>query len=221
MKRRIMIKDLLGFGTMAFLPVIGIAEESVNKRIHFVGLGSAGTTAMVQCKNAGFRGNYSCITGSNVPHLTKDMKHHYFIPSQQTRHSFYFDKNPGNEIMLTPEMKSIFRNDDAYVLFTGLGSCTGTGLISGVLEMLLAEHKNYVAICSLPFASEGKVRNDLAKRKKSEIEKLGNVFFFDHNQILKEYSYLSNAPIRMAFARGDEIFVDIFINRALPIIMRF
>lgn len=218
MERRLMIKVFLGLGAMAFMPSIRTAEKQVNNRLHFVGLGSAGTTAMVQCKKAGFNCSYSCITGPYVSHLIGDMEHHFFVPTQDMRRSLYYNENFDERITLTPEMKSVFISKDIYIIFIGLGSCTGTGLISSVLEMLLSENKNYVAICSLPFVNEGRVRNEYAKKKKSELEKLKNVFFFDHNQILKDHKYLNERGIGEAFAKGDEYFYSVFDNQALPIV---
>ncbi len=217
MERRIMIKGLLAVGATAFLQGFRTEGSEGNKRFHYVGLGSAGTTALIQCKRAGFKGSYSGITGPYVSYLTKDIQHCFFVPAQEMRRSLYYSKNFDNRITLTPEMRSVFSGNDIYLIFTGLGSCTGTGLISGVLEMLAEEEKNYVAICSMPFINEGRVRNEYALRKKAELEKIRNIFFFDHNRINEKYG---NLPVRELFAMGDKMFCSVFINQALPIIDR-
>lgn len=178
MKRREVFKGLVA---LSIVPIIRVLENITNTNLHFVALGSGGTNAMSFIHQKGIKANYTCITGSNVSHLTPDVKHIFWETPKELRISGVYYRTP---LSLTREMKAIFYGDETFVILAGLGSSVGTGLIIDTLEFLQFKQKNYLAICSLPFKNEGSAKNEYAYQKKGELERLKNVLFFDHNQII-------------------------------------
>ena len=215
MKRRELIKGLAGLGAMALLPNILAMGNQQNNNLHFVGLGSGGTNAMVHIHGKGIKAQYTCITGSYVSHLAPEMEHVCYETSLEYRRNAYKNKT---QLAITPEIKSLFNEDDHYIILAGLGGFACTGLISNLLDFLRAEQKNYLAICSMPGVNEGRGRWEYAKQKRMELDGLKNVLYFDHDSVNEEYGRL---PIRPTFERADELFYSIFKNNSFQVVDQF
>lgn len=204
MKRRELIKGLGALGALALLPGNFVAGIHSNAQLHFVGLGQGGTNAMVHIYEKGIVAKYSCITGPHISHLKPEMEHLFFQNHPDYRIMGIFYKVP---LDLTSEMKAIFKENHRYVILTGLGSSVGTGLIRSLLDFMNSEGKDYIAICSLPFKNEGWSKREYAEQKKTEIEALTNVTFFDLQTIFEECGLL---PISKTFKLGNELFYNRF-----------
>ena len=171
-------------GAFALLPNIRALGNQANANLHFVGLGHGGTNALAHIHQKGIDAKYSCITGSHVSHLTPDVKHIFWQTPPEYRILGVYYMSP---LSLTPEMKAIFSGDDTFVILAGLGSSVGTGLIHNTLKYLQSQQKNYLAICSLPFKTEGRSKEEYANLKRVELECFKNILFFDHNQIITHH----------------------------------
>jgi len=204
MKRRELIKGLAGLGALTLFPKIVAMGNLTNKPLHFVGLGHAGTNAMVFIHEKGIKARYSCITGPYVSHLSPEMEHLFYRTSHDQRVNVIHNNK---QIAITLEMKSIFSKNDRYVILTGLGASVGTGLISSLLEFLQAEKKSYLAICSLPSLNEGRSKRVYATQKMNELEKLKNVLFFDQQLLAEE---LEKPLIRKIFEKGNQQYFNLF-----------
>lgn len=215
MKRREVIKGLAALGAMALLPNIVVMANQPNRNLHFVGLGSGGTNAMVHIHGKGIKAQYSCITGSYVSHLKPEMEHVFFEASPDYRVNGIHYKE---QFELTPRMKAIFNKNDRFVILIGLGASLGTSLIGNVLDLLQAEQKSYLAICSMPGVNEGRARQEYAKQKRMELDGLKNVLYFGHDSVNEEYGRL---PIRETFERADELFYTIFKNNSFHVVDQF
>lgn len=132
------------------------------------------------------------------------MEHLFFRNHPDYRINGIHYKKP---LDLTPEMKAIFKENHQYVILTGLGSSVGTGFIRSLLYFMNSECKNYLAICSLPSKCEGRSKRDYATQKKTEIEEIANVIFFDNESIDNEY-----LPIKKRFEMGNELFYKLFME---------
>jgi len=226
MERRELLKGLGALGAMAFIPGILAVGNHDNRQIHFVGLGQGGTNAMVYIHEKGIEAKYSCITGPYVESLKPGMEHLFFETPQDYRIGGIHYKKP---LSITPDMKAIFNEDHRYIILTGLGASVGTGLITGVLDFLNAEQKQFHAICCLPSLNMGRAKRTYAEEKKAEIEGRKNVLFFDQQvvavglqsdpPIYKKVQFsdgqtfiLANvhSSIDQIFDRGDELFYNYF-----------
>ena len=206
MERRDMIRGLAAFGAMAFMPEISANENRQTSKLHFIGLGQGGTNAVTYLQGKGIHGKYTCITGSYVSHLSPETKHIFYEAPRDFRLN---GANYMKSIALTTEMKNLFNKNDNFVVLTGLGGATGTGLIGSVLEFLQIQHKKYMAICSLPFYMEGRSKNSYALIKQSELKAKGNIHFINQNRLLEDSGKLT---VREAFAKGNEQFYQLFLK---------
>jgi len=179
-------------GSFAIFPGIRILENSLKGNLHFVALGSGGTNAMAFIYKQGIKANYSCITGSYVSHLTPDIKHIFW---ETPREYCVLGENYMTPLSLTNAMKYVFSGNEIFIILAGLGGSVGTGFILDVLKFLLANWKNYIAICTLPMQCEGKSRNQYARLKKQEICKMKNVHFIDNEHLYKIYPEISTIEL--------------------------
>jgi len=203
-KRRELIKGFAALGALTLFPNIVAMANQINKPLHFVGLGQGGTNAMAFFHKKGIEARYSCITGPYVSHLKPEMEHLFYKTSQdQHVNGIHYKK----EIAITPEMKSVFSENDRYVILTGLGASVGTGLISSLLEFLQVEKKNYIAICSLPSFNEGRSKRVYAIQKINELDKLKNVLSFDQQLIAED---VEKPSIIKIFEKGNQQFFNLF-----------
>jgi cell division GTPase FtsZ len=206
MERRKMIKSLTAFATFALFPYVSVCGNQNNKRLHFVGLGQAGSNVMLYIHKKGINAKFSSINGWLHSPLTKDMEFILYEPSPDLA---YGEPDYKKGIVLTVDMKTLFRSDDYYIILAGLGGTLGTGLIRNVLEFLTAEQKSYMAICSLPFKQEGYIRNKYAKEKAAELERFYNLAVFNPHQLVVNYL---ERPAAEVYRECDEQFYLIFKN---------
>ncbi len=206
MERSEFLKGVVALGALSVVPDFIIQANRSKLKLHFVGVGSGGTNAMVHINNQGINANYSCINGPYFSHVPKDVKFVFFeSPTSYRINGSYYKKG----LELTTEMKTIFDKDEFYVVLVGLGSSVGTGLINNLLEFLLAEQKSLMAICSLPFTKEGRSKSEYAIEKKEELSGKKDVHFIDLNQTIEEGE---NVAIPEMFKRADELFYSAFLN---------
>ena len=228
MKRRELIKGLGALTLASFIPAISMANLPARKKLHFVGLGFAGTNIARYLQQKGVVGEYSCITWfpkmvRPIPGDPNPFEPYPFVKYKGINHIDYeypIELRRCNELgrkrmPLTKEMKSILSQDCIYVVFVGLGAFTGTSLITDVVEFLEFRNTNYRAICSLPFRNEGTWRNEYAVRKKEELSVYRNVRFVDKEQIKTKYGSL---PIIKSFELANEETFKIF-KAELPILV--
>lgn len=204
MKRRELISRLAAIGALTLLPNILAMGNQTKTRPHFVGLGHGGTNVMVHIHDKGIAAKYSCITGPYVSHLKPEMDHIFYKTSPEYRINGIHYKE---RIILTPEMKAVFSENDNYYILTGLGASLGTGLISSLLDFLLAGHKNYSVFCSLPCTKEGRTKREYAIQKKLELEDMINVMILDHQDISEESRELS---INGIFEKANDVWYKFF-----------
>lgn len=206
MERSEFLKGVVALGALSVVPDFIIQANRSILKLHFVGVGSGGTNAMVHIHNKGINANYSCINGPYFSHVSKDIKFVFFeSPANYRVNGAYYKKG----LELTPEMKEIFDKDEFYVVLAGLGSSVGTGLISNILKFLHNEQINCMIICSLPFTKEGRSKSEYAFEKKKELSGQKNVHFIDLNQTIEEGGSVAMPEM---FKRGDELFYSAFIN---------
>lgn len=183
-------------------------EAKGNQKIyrpHFVGLGQGGTNVMMYIHNKGIKAKYSCITGAYMPHLKPDIKHVYFDAFADYHiNGIYYKK----QISITPEIETVFNDDDDFYILTGLGGPVGTGLISSLMDFLLKEHqKNYTVFCSLPSTNEGWLKREYAIKKIAELNDLLYFMVYDYEDIVEEFAELT---IKEIFEKANEFTYKFF-----------
>ena len=90
------------------------------------------------------------------------------------------------KLVLTQEIKDLFRENHWYVLIAGLGGYTGTKMVEELTLWLDDVGKVFATICSLPFYFEGKIRNTIAEKSLIKLRQICNFRYFDHISILDQ-----------------------------------
>lgn len=204
MNRRELVKGPAALDGIELLPNIAAKENQKIYRPHFVGLGQGGTNVMMYIHNKGIKAKYSCITGAYMPHLTPDIKHIYFETLADYHINGIYHKK---QISITPEMETVFNDDDNFYILTGLGGSVGTGLISNLMDLLLKEQKNYTVFCSIPSTNEGWQKREYAIKKIAELNDFLYVMVYDHEDIVEEFAELT---IKEIFEKANEFTYEFF-----------
>ena len=218
MDRRQLIKSLTALSALSLIPGTNLLGINSLKKLHIIGLGTAGTNIAVRLKQHGIVGKYTCITrfpSFIEPIQVANFINGFFHIEYDYRLEFATNYELGKEKqpkLLTIEMQERLSDHCFYIILVGLGGWTGTSLIQSTLEFLTSTNKQYLAICQLPFEFDGEFRTNFALAKQAEIEKYKGVYFLDH------HDFQNRSNIQMLselFSAADEEIVS-FVKAKLP-----
>lgn len=215
MDRRQLIKSLTVLSALSLIPGMNLLGNSRLKKLHIIGLGTAGTNIAVRLKRKGIIGKYTCIT--RFPSFVEPIEVANYIKGfyhieYDYRIEFainYESVKENKSKPLTIEMQQRLSDNCFYIILVGLGRWTGTSLIQNTLEFLKSNSQQYMAICQLPFEFDGELRNNFALVKQAEIEKFKGVYFIDH------HDFQNKTSIKKLFSAADEEIYS-FVNTELP-----
>lgn len=211
MERRNLIKGIVALAGISILSIIQSKNLSTKKKFHFVGLGSAGTNVVNRVKSIGIIGDYSCIT--SFPTFSMKYKGLRYLDYQYPLQDRECTDKGRKSIPLSDEMKNLLSEDIIYVIFVGLGSFTGTSLISNVILYLKQNNLKYLAVCCIPFEAEGRWRNEYALLKRKELIKFENIVFIENENVTSNYKEDSiSRCLRIVDKEMIRIFEDEFLK---------
>lgn len=212
MDRRDFMKILIALGAIAIMPTKFNSFDQKEKKLHFVGLGGAGTNTVDHFYRMGIKGNYTCITNPERPNLPSEIKFIKFIPSGQSHYEngteVFNISDMHHKIEIPNSVMNIFKSNDKFVLLSGLGGYTGSYLIVELSRLLQDSGKNFMTICSLPFTFEGQKRKSYAEYAMKQLETQRNFKYFELDGILEKYG--TDITLLEAFKKADEQFYNIF-----------
>ena len=194
---------------------MNLLGSSSLKKLHIIGLGTAGTNIAVHFKRKGIIGKYSCIT--RFPSFVEPIEvanyiRGFFHIEYDHRLEFainYESVKENQSKPLTIEMQQRLSDNCFYIILVGLGGWTGTSLIQSTLEFLQSNNQQFMAICQLPFEFDGELRKKFALVKQAEIENFKGVYFIDHQ------NFQNTTSIKKLFSEADEEIYS-FIKTKLP-----
>ena len=168
MDRRQLIKNLTALSALSLIPDVNLLVSSRLKKLHIIGLGTAGTNIAVRLKQNGIVGKYTCITRfpsfiepKEVANYIKGFFHIEY--DYRLEVSLNYDSIDENQLKpLSIDMQERLSDNCFYIILVGLGSWTGTSLIQRTLEFLTSNNEQYLAICQLPFEFDGEFRKNFA-----------------------------------------------------------
>jgi cell division GTPase FtsZ len=159
MKRRTLLKTLGLMGLGSALPKDIFANEASVTKLHFIGMGGAGTNFLEYVYLKDIKGNYTSINAKI--RLAYESKFNW-IPFQTkltntgNRLSGFDTNLTWNHFTNSDLVKEKFMKLEDYVLVAGLGGLTGTFLMKTLLQELLDADIPFKAIVFLPFEFERK-----------------------------------------------------------------
>ena len=104
------------------------------------------------------------------------------------------------------DIKKAIQNSDMIFITCGLGGGTGTGSAPIVAEISKKLGALTVAVVTLPFSMEGKIRMDNAISGLDKLRKVADTIVIIPNDKLLEI--VPNIPLRTAFKVADEILIN-------------
>jgi cell division GTPase FtsZ len=158
--------------------------------IHIIGLGGGGSNAMEYIHRKGVQAKYTYITDRQRLYLPKEIDFIQFRPPLKNKIQFpkefagFSDVN--QEIILPEGIRSLFFENQKYILLSGLGGNTGTLLIHKLSYWLEISRKDFAIIVSLPYHFEGIERPVLATTLKNILHAKPFFLFFQVGVINKD-----------------------------------
>lgn len=208
MNRKEAIKVLATIGIIATMPTL-VNVKKGRRRIHFVGLGGAGSKAMGKVYEQGSLAKYTYFTDVEHYKSIPNINFILYTPLNNYKSQISENSNPliefEEKIALPPDLKNIFNKNDSFILLAGLGGYTGTKTSEFLINWLIEKNIDFQAIFCLPFKFESKRRN-IAQKFISKFQELPNLHFFD-NEIIKEH--FGNKPMAELLAFSDNEFCKI------------
>lgn len=137
--KRILLLGLLPFGSIT--NIFDKRDENLKpKPINIVGLGDAGTNAILYIKKKGIKAKYLSIVSEQ-----NNQKNQTEISEIVLKKDIIFN-----------DFQSVFQKNIINVLIVGLGGKTGTVLVERLSNYLSKNNIEFSIICTTPFALEGK-----------------------------------------------------------------
>ncbi len=192
-----------------------IGEFIRDDRILAIGVGGAGSNAINNIvERGGIDGATTIAINTDARHLlsTKAEKK-LLIGKELTRGTGAGnDPNIGRAAAVEneDEIRELVRGSDLVFIACGLGKGTGTGAGPYVAKIAQEEGCLVVSVCTLPFASEGQTKMNIALKGLYELNKHSNTIIIVPNEKLvweaPDFSLLD------AFALADEVLINAVVG---------
>ena len=125
MNRRRAIKTLTSLAAMVCFAKFELLRKPGPFKIHFIGLGGAGSNIIEHIHKKGINARYTCITSPERPHLPADIEFILFGPAGHDYHTYKVEMK---DLEISDDIQNLFKGDSMFVLFAGFGGTTGTNL---------------------------------------------------------------------------------------------
>ena len=206
MNRRRAIKTLTALAAVVCFPKFEFLRKPGPLKVHFIGLGGAGSNIIEHIHKKGITARYTCITSPERPKLPADIEFIQFGPAGHDYHNYKVEMK---DIEISDDIQNLFKGDLMFVLFAGFGGTTGTNLTRQLSAMLQRNNKKFMVIYTMPFNFEGVSRNAFALKTKQAIDGISNVHSFNLEVIRQNYG---NVTLNVAFQKADEHCYQLFRN---------
>jgi len=181
--------------------------ESAKPKVYVIGTGGSGSNTITRLSSIGVQGATLIAMNTDAPHLVKVKAERKLLLGKKVTKGLGAgsDIRIGEEAALESKDEIKHMISDAHLVFItcGLGGGTGTGSISTIAQQAKDIGALTVAIVTLPFSSEGKLRMKNALEGLSKLKKVVDTTIIIHND--KLLSVAPDLPLNMAFRVSDEV----------------
>ena len=191
--------------------IIGIEpgeEFKLLPSIRVIGVGGAGSNMAEWLFKMDIKGAEIIAANTDYAHLKMVKAHKKILLGKDVTRGLGAGGNPAVGVDAAKssqaDLRRILEGTDMLWILLGLGGGTGTGA-SPIIAKIAKEMgiPLVVAVATLPFASEGRVRMEKAEMGLMELRKYcDNVILIDNNKILQ---YAGNLPLQQAFGFANNI----------------
>ncbi|MDE1860376.1 MAG: cell division protein FtsZ [Candidatus Micrarchaeota archaeon] len=184
--------------------------EAAKPKIYIVGAGGSGSNTATRMSELNIEGASVAAMNTDAPHLARTKAHRKVILGKKLTKGLGAGSDPklGEESAI--ESKEDIRHilADAQLVFVtcGLGGGTGTGSAPIIAHEAKELGALTVAIVTLPFASEGRIRMRNALEGLARLRRSTDTTIIIPND--KLLSVAPDLPLNMAFKISDEILAN-------------
>ena len=181
--------------------------EQSKPKIYVVGAGGSGCNTMTRMHEMQIDGVRLLAMNTDVQHLVKMRADKKILLGKKTTHGMGAGSNPSvGEAAAkesSDEIKSALSDGIMVFITCGLGGGTGTGSAAVIAEQAKAAGALTIAVVTLPFASEGKIRMKNALDGLARLRKHADTVIVIPND--KLLSIVPDLPLNTAFKVSDEV----------------
>ncbi|MGC9132651.1 MAG: cell division protein FtsZ [Candidatus Micrarchaeia archaeon] len=184
--------------------------EASKPKIYVIGIGGSGCNTMNRLYQLGISGATLIAANTDAAHLLKIKAQRKIILGKKTTKGLGAGSDPslGEEAAkeTLPEIKKEIEDAQMVFLTCGLGGGTGSGGIPIIAQGAKELGALVVAVVTLPFSSEGKVRRKNALEALEKLRKYVDTLILIQND--KLLSVAPNLPLNTAFRVADEVLAN-------------
>lgn len=177
------------------------------QKIYVVGAGGSGTNTIDRLFEMGVKGASLLGMNTDAKHLLKIRANKKLILGKKLTKGRGAGSNPmiGEEAAkeAAAEIKEALKDASMVFVTCGLGGGTGTGSAPIIAEIAKNNGTLTIAVVTLPFASEGKVRMDNALKGLEKLKRSVDTIIVIKND--KLLNLVPNLPLNLAFKVCDEV----------------
>jgi len=181
--------------------------EQSKPKIYVVGAGGSGCNTMSRMHDVRIEGVKLVAMNTDVQHLVKMGADKKILLGKKTTRGMGAGSNPAVGEAAAKESSEEIKASlsDAMMVFItcGLGGGTGTGSAPIIAEQSKAAGALTIAVVTLPFASEGKIRMQNALEGLNKLRKHADTVIVIPND--KLLSIVPDLPLNTAFKVSDEV----------------
>ncbi len=177
------------------------------QKIYVVGAGGSGTNTIDRLFEMGVKGATLLGMNTDAKHLLKIRANKKLILGKKLTKGRGAGSNPviGEEAAkeAAAEIKEALKDASMVFVTCGLGGGTGTGSAPIIAEIAKNNGALTIAVVTLPFASEGKVRMDNALKGLEKLKRnVDTIIVIKNDKLL---NLVPNLPLNLAFKVCDEV----------------
>jgi cell division protein FtsZ len=184
--------------------------EASKPKIYVIGIGGSGCNTMNRLYQLGINGATLIAANTDAAHLLKIKAERKIILGKKTTKGLGAGSDPqlGEEAAkeTLPEIKKEIEDAQMVFLTCGLGGGTGSGGIPVIAQGAKELGALVVAVVTLPFSSEGKLRRKNALEALEKLRKYTDTLILIQND--KLLSVAPNLPLNTAFRVADEVLAN-------------
>ncbi|MDE1849866.1 MAG: cell division protein FtsZ [Candidatus Micrarchaeota archaeon] len=184
--------------------------ESAKPKIYVVGAGGSGSNTATRMSELAIEGATVVAMNTDAPHLARTRSNRKLLLGKKVTRGLGAGSDPkmGEEAAI--ESKEDIRHmlSDAQLVFVtcGLGGGTGTGSVATITHEAKEMGALTVAIVTLPFSSEGRIRMRNALEGLAKLKRVADTVIIIPND--KLLTVAPDLPLNMAFKISDEVLAN-------------
>lgn len=184
--------------------------QAAQPKIYVVGAGGSGSNTITRVSELNIGGTTLIAVNTDASHLAKTKSHRKILIGKKVTKGLGAGSDPRLGEESAVESKDEIRHiiSDAQIVFVtcGLGGGTGTGSAPIVAHQAKEAGALTVAIVTLPFSSEGRVRMRNALEGLAKLKRVTDTTIIIPND--KLLAVAPNLPLNMAFRISDEVLAN-------------